>query len=149
MNVKIILFLLFSIACFSQQKGDAKLDWIEKSEISFNSYSCTVPHFKSENFNFNNSNKSILFALNLPQNAPIDESSLQITNIVFETISQSQLGDLNLKAIPNSINATIKQTIARDKVFAFLSLSPIIKDANGYKKVLSFSYYFSDSPESR
>ena len=144
-----LLFIFFSIACFSQQKGGVKLDWVDKSEIAFGSYKINVPQIKSENFSFNNSNNSILYNLNLPQSSEIDENSLQITNVVFETISQSQLGDLNIKSIPNTINASIKTTIARDKVFAFLSLSPILKDADGFKKILSFSYYFSNNTISR
>ncbi len=148
MKIK-LLFLFFTIVCYSQQKGDVRLDWVDNSTISFNSYKFIVPQFKSENFTFNSSNKSILFTLNLNQSAEIDENSLQITNVVFETISQSQLGDLNIKSIPNSINASVKNTIARDKVFAFLSLSPIIKETDGYKKIVSFSYYFSNSNISR
>ena len=108
MKVKFLLFLLFSIACFSQQKGDVKLDWIEKTEISFNTYALVFPKFKSENFTFNSANKAIFYTINLPQSTQVDENSLQITNIIFEPISLSQLGDLNIKAIPNSINATIK-----------------------------------------
>ena len=149
MKVKFLLFLLFSVACFSQQKGDVKLDWIEKSEISFNSYKFIVPQFKSENFTFESSNKSLFFTLNLPQTVELDENSLQITNVVYENISQSQLGDLNINAIPNTIKATLKTTIAREKIYAFLSLSPIIKDNLGFKKILSFSYYFSKSNISR
>jgi hypothetical protein len=149
MKGKLILLMLFSVACFGQQKGDVILTWIDKSEISFGTYKVNVPQFKSENFSFNGSNNSIHYSLNLPQSSEIDENSLQITNVVFETISQSQLGDLNIKSIPNAINARIKTTIARDKIFAFLSLSPIIKDAEGFKKLLSFSYYFSNSSSSR
>jgi hypothetical protein len=148
MKIK-LLFIFFSIVCYSQQKGDVNLDWVDNSEISFNTYTFIVPQFKSENFTFNNSSKAILYTLNLPQTAEIDENSLQITNVAFESISQSQLGDLNIKSIPNSINASVKNTIARDKVFAFLSLSPIIKEADGYKKIVSFSYYFSNSSISR
>ena len=149
MKGKLILLMLFSVACFGQQKGDVILTWIDKSEISFGTYKVNVPQFKSENFSFNGSNYSINYSLNLPQSSEIDENSLQITNVVFETIPQSQLGDLNIKSIPNTINAKIKTTIARDKVFAFLSLSPIIKDVEGFKKLLSFSYYFSNSSSSR
>ena len=149
MKVKFLLFLLFSIACFSQQKGDVKLDWIEKTEISFNTYALVFPKFKSENFTFNGANKAIFYTINLPQSTQVDENSLQITNIIFEPISQSQLGDLNIKAIPNSINATIKQTIARDKIFAYLSLSPIIKEGDEFKKIRSFSYYFLNSSVSK
>ena len=148
MKIK-LLFLFFTIVCNSQQKGDVRLDWVDNSTISFNSYKFIVPQFKSENFTFNCYNKSILYSLNLPQSDEIDENSLQITNVVFETISQSQLGDVNIKSIPNTINASVKNTIARDKIFAFLSLSPIINEADGYKKIVSFSYYFSNSSISR
>ncbi|MFD0778307.1 hypothetical protein ACFQZF_07410 [Flavobacterium myungsuense] len=47
---------------------------------------------------------------------------------------------MNLKVIPNSINASIKNLKARNNYFAILTLSPIIKDANGFKKVKSFTY---------
>ena len=149
MKVKFLFFLLFYVACFSQQKGDVKLDWIEKSEISFNSYKFIVPQFKLENLTFESSSKSLFYTLNLPQTVEIDENSLQITNVIYENISQSQLGDLNINAIPNTINAKLKTTIARDKIYAFIILSPIIKDNSGFKKILSFSYYFSKSKISR
>ena len=145
MKVKNLIFFLFSFACFAQQKGDVSLNWVEKSKISFGSYSVIVPQFKSDNFTFVTANNSLLFQLNLPQTSEIDENSLQISNIVYEAISEFQLGELNILAIPKTINATVKNTFARDKIFAFLSFSPIVKGTDGFKKVVSFSYNFSNS----
>ena len=52
MKVKFLIFILFSVACFAQQKGDVTLTWVDKSEISFGTYKVNVPQFKSENFTF-------------------------------------------------------------------------------------------------
>jgi hypothetical protein len=134
---------LFTFTCFAQQKGEVTLEWIEKTEISYGTHKINAPRFKSENFYLDSYKKELFFNLNLPQPASIDENSLQITNVVYEPILASQLGDLSIAAIPNSINATLRNGNARDKKFAFLSLSPIIKDASGFKKIKSFTYGFS------
>ena len=149
MKVKFIFFLFISIATFSQQKGNITLLWSEKSELSFGSYKYNIPQIKSENFSFDNSKKAVFYNLNLPQTGIIDENSLQITNVIYEDISIAELGDLNSKNIPNSINASLKSTLSRDKIFAFISISPIIKNEDGFKKVISFSYNFSNNITSR
>jgi hypothetical protein len=145
MKVKFLFFLLFSIVTFSQQKGDVSLVWTQNSEFSVGDNKYKIPYIKSENFTFDNFNKAVYYNINLPQLDLVAENSLQITNVVYEDISTSELGDLNSKNIPNSIKASLKSTLSRDKIYAFLSISPIIKNAEGYKKVISFSYYFSNN----
>jgi hypothetical protein len=149
MKVKFIFFLFISIATFSQQKGNVSLRWTEKSELSFGSYKYNIPQIISENFSFDNSKRTVFYNLNLPQTEIIDENSLQISNVVYQDISIAELGDINIKNIPNSISASLKSTLSRDKIFAFISISPIIKNEDGFKKVISFSYYFSNNIASR
>lgn len=149
MRVKFLFFIFFSITTFSQQKGSISIQWSEKSELSYGNFKYNVPQIKSENFSFDISKRVISFNLNLAQTGLIDENSLQISNIIYEDISVGELGDLNLKNIPNSINASLKSIISRDKIFAFISISPIIKNENSYKKVISFTYNFSNSTTSR
>jgi hypothetical protein len=149
MKVKFIFFLFISIAAFSQQKGNITLLWSEKSELSYGPFKYYIPQIKSENFSFDNSKRAVFYSLNLPQTGIIDENSLQITNVIYEDISIADLGDLNSKNIPNSINASLKSSLSRDKIFAFISISPIIKKEDGYKKVISFSYNFSNNIASR
>jgi len=149
MKVKFLILVFVSIATFSQQKGDVSIVWSEKSEYSFGSNKFNIPQIKSENFSFDNSKKAIFYNLNLPQQELIDENSLQITNVIFKEISTSELGDLNSKNIPNSIKASLKSSISREKIYAHLSLSPIIKEGDGFKKVVSFSYYFTNNKNQR
>ena len=149
MKVKFLFFLFFSIATFSQQKGDISFVWTEKSPFSFGSNKYNIPQIKSENFHFDGFKKSIFYSLNLPQTESIDENSLILTNIVLEDISISELGDLNINNIPNSINTSLKSTISRDKIYAFIRFSPIIKNGDGFQKIVSFSYSFSNNSTSR
>ena len=149
MKVKFLFFLFISMTTFSQQKGNVSLVWSEKFEYSFSSFKFNIPQIKSDSFVFDSYKRAIYYNLNLPQSELFDENSLQITNVIYDDISVSELGDLNLKNIPNSINASLKSTISRDKIFAFISLSPIIKINDRYKKVVSFSYYFSNNYNSR
>ena len=149
MKVKFLILVFISIATFSQQKGEVSIVWTEKSEYSFGSNKFNIPQIKSENFSFDNSKKAIYFNLNLPQSELIDENSLQITNVVFKEISTAELGDLNQNSIPISIKASVKSSISRDKTYAYLSLSPIIKEGGSFKKVVSFSYYFSNNKSLR
>ena len=55
------------------------------------------------------------------------------------------MGDLSLENIPEKPNETLKTTISRDTKQTFLSLSPIIKEGNSYKRIRSFSYSTSSS----
>lgn len=149
MKVKFLFFVFVSIAAFSQQKGDVSLVWSEKSEFFFSAFKFNIPQIKSSNFTFDSSKRAVFYSLNLPQSEAFDENSLQITNVVYETISTSDLGDLNTNAIPNSIKASLKSSVSRDEIFAYISLSPIIKNADGYQKVVSFSYSFSNTTNFR
>lgn len=149
MKVKFLILVLVSIASFSQQKGDVSIVWSEKSEYSFGSNKYNIPQIKSENFSFDNSKQAIFYNLNLPQSELIEENSLQITNVIFKDISVGELGDLNPKNIPTSIKASLRSSFSRDKIYSYLSLSPIIKEGDGFKKVVSFSYYFSNNRNSK
>jgi len=137
--------VLFSCLSFAQQRGDVVINWSEKQEVNYGDYKAIVPLFSMENFHFNTSKKEIFFDLKLPQSTDIAENSLQITNIVYEPMTAAQLGSLSTKAIPGQINATLHNLRARDKITALITLSPIIKDGTGYKKIKSFTYSFNAS----
>lgn len=147
MKKKITLIIsLIYISCFGQHTGTVTLQWIKKSEISFETYKVSTPQFKSESFYLDASRKEIFLKLNFPVSEATDEKSLEISNTIYETISNEQLGDLSIVNIPSQLNATIKNSNARDQKFTLLSLSPIIKDVKGFKKLISFSYSFNNKP---
>lgn len=134
------LLLLVCFVTSAQQRGDVVLEWIDNTEISYGDYKIKIPQFKSESFYYDEAKKQVFFNLKVPQSQAVDASALQITNIVYESISAMQLGELKPANLPTNTNAVLKSYKARDKFFAFISLSPIIKDGSGYKRIKSFTY---------
>jgi len=137
--------VLISVVCAGQQQGNVTLQWTDDSEIAYDTYKVRIPQFNADNFNYNNFTKEIFFNLKLPQSASVDKNSLQLTNVIFESVSVAQLGDLKISTIPTAINATIKNIKARDKFLALITLSPIIKDGTGFKRIKSFTYIITPS----
>jgi hypothetical protein len=132
--------ILFSYMSFAQQKSDVILEWTDNAQIAFGDTKVTIPQINSEGFNYNNYSKAIFFNIKVPVSAPVDANSVQISNVVFETIVQSQLGELKASSLPSVFKPIIKSIHARDQYFALMSLSPIIKEGNTLKRIKSFSY---------
>ena len=94
---------------------------------------------------FDTTKKIITFQIKLAESGSSNGNSVSLTNIIYETISITDLGDLTLENIPGKPNETLKTVSARDKRQTFLSLFPIIKDGNSYKRIKSFSYSTNNS----
>jgi len=145
-NFFTLLFLLLCLFVKAQQSGSVSIVWIENSNYPFSDFKVSIPQFQSDSFNFDLVKKEIIFAQKISIESMVDESSLKISNIVFEAISENELGDLDKVNIKNSLNPSIKNIISRDKISAMITFSPIIKDENGYKKVLSLTYTYNKLP---
>lgn len=146
MKQALILYLfLIPILAFSQINGDFTMDWQPKKEMSFGDFKTNIPYFTGNSFRYDISKKSITLLLNLSQSGNPNTSSVQISNIVYESISISDLGDLSVVNIPEKPNETLKNVSSRDKKQIFLSLSPIIKEGNSFKRIRSFSYNLVNS----
>ncbi|WP_338407850.1 type IX secretion system sortase PorU [uncultured Flavobacterium sp.] len=142
-KIFLIYILLIPLASFAQNKGAVTIEWLEKKEMFFGDFKINVPQFIGNSYSYDASKKSLSYILNLEESAPIDENSLQITNVVYEDVSDAQLGDLSRENIPKMIQKSIKVNESRDIKQTFLVLSPIIKDKLGFKRIKSFSYSLS------
>ena len=136
---------LIPLASFAQIREDITLEWLEKKEISFGNYTNNVPQFSGNNYFYDISKKMIFYNLEIKEVVSFNKNDLQITNITYEPLTVSQLGELTLENIPKNPNASLKITNSRDLKQAFLWLSPIIKDDFGYKRIKSFSYSIKNS----
>ncbi|GIZ08542.1 type IX secretion system sortase PorU [Flavobacterium sp. UMI-01] len=139
---KLLFFsiVLISFLTSAQTKGDVIVNWLDKTEMNYGQSKVNIPQFTGAIFQFDNVNRTIQLSVKLPENSAFDENDFQISNIRYESLSLAQLGDLDSNKIPNSIVQTITTTIARDIPQSFLTLSPIIKDDFGFKKIISFTY---------
>ena len=97
------LFLFSGVLVFAQQSKNITVDWIDKTNYSFGEYKVNVPVFNTDSYNFDFAKKEIVFTSKVEISDLIDESSLMISDIVYEVILESQLGDLKKENIKNSI----------------------------------------------
>jgi hypothetical protein len=141
MKRALILYLfLLPFISFSQINGSLTLDWQNKKEMAFGDLQIKIPFFSGSSFRYDTTKKSITLLLNLNESGYSNSNSIQITNVAYENISIADLGDLALENIPEKLNETLKTTLSRDKRQTFLSLSPILREGNSFKKLKSFSY---------
>ncbi|WP_369407161.1 type IX secretion system sortase PorU [Seonamhaeicola sediminis] len=127
---------------FSQQK-QYNLDWDGVKTISGSNFKLEIPSFNTHHFSYS-FDEGLLFTDQWEANGMINETSASVSNVSYETISKNELKDIDLTTIPNNLEYDLKNSIGRNKTFAFFQLSPIIKDASGnYKKVTSFQLNYS------
>ncbi len=141
MKQALILYLfLLPILGFSQINGSFTIDWQGKKEMSFGDFKIAIPYFSGNGFRYDTTKKSITLLLNLSESNYSANASVQLSNIIYEAISVNDLGDLIPENIPEKPNETLKTTSSRDQRQIFLSLSPIVREGNSFKRIRSFSY---------
>jgi hypothetical protein len=144
---KIATYLLFFICLYSfgQTKGDIAIKWTPKSPLNIGYQKLKVPQFDPNHFQYDSSTNRIYFVFQTPIASEINEKSLQISNIVYEEITENELGDLALSSIPNAPNAAAQNLKSKNDLYVSILLSPIVKTGNTVKKITSFSYTLSTS----
>ena len=138
--ITICLLFLSTFLVKAQEQGNASLNWTEKKEMSYGSFSYMVPQFNAQHYEFDAYSKTLSYSLLIVLNMKINENAIQITNLVFEPISESQLGDIAIKNIPSTFKSTFKSHNAREKYYGKITLTPIVKEGNSFKKLISFTY---------
>ncbi|NDI98462.1 type IX secretion system sortase PorU [Flavobacterium sp. LaA7.5] len=145
----ILLYSLFSLTSFGQQSGVFTLEWKDNVPSFIGDVAVTLPEFQSEYMYYDADDRQLFFSNNIPVTAAVNPNSLRITNVVYESITPSQLGDISDAKIGNAPNAAVSAIKSRDDWYAKLKLSPIIKEGSGYKRIKSFSYSFTFNAQQR
>lgn len=142
-KITFLLLLLNFYVSFAQQRNTVSIEWIDNSGIYSEQIQIKAPIFKSSSFQYDYGQKAVFFNLKVPVSGFADESSLQITDIIYETISREQLGDLKVASIPTTIKASITNMSNPASQKAVIQLSPIIKSGTAFQRIKSFSYSFT------
>lgn len=135
-----IFLIIVPFIAFAQIKGEVVIEWREDNEMFFGNNKISIPNFVGNSFNYDSSKNAISFILNLNSSTLSYGNSIQLSDVIYESIDKSQLGDLDLTTIPKNLSEYLHINESRDLMQSFLILSPIIKDAIGFKRILSFSY---------
>ena len=99
-QVLILYLFLLPFISFSQINGDFTLDWQNKKEMSFGDSKLKIPYFSGNSFRYDTTKKSIILLLNLTESGYSNYNSIQIFNVIYESVSTADLGDLSLENIP-------------------------------------------------
>lgn len=144
---KLLLITLSLISFFlnGQTIDNNNIEWLEKKEMFFGNTKISIPSFNGNQFHYDTEKKILFYTLNLKGSYAYDKNDVLISNINYESVSKEQLGDLQLENIPTTIASTIQNFKSRGSIESFLTLSPIIKDSYGYKRIKSFSYTINNS----
>lgn len=143
------IVLLFVSVVFAQQTENVSINWNSNFNFDTGESIIKIPQFDLEHLNVDVSQKKIQFRKLVSVTSNTLASSLIITNLNLQTISEAELHDLNKAVIPSSIDAKLEVVRARDDFKGIISVNPIIKEGNVYKKLISFTYSFQNSTASR
>ncbi len=143
----LLLTILTHLIVFSQQKSFV-INWEGDKTISTESFSLKVPAFNQENFNYSLTD-GLQFISQWSISQLVDENSVEITNVSYGVISKNELKGLNLQTVPKSLRLKLENSIARDKRYAFLTVSPIINENGVYKKVTAFTVSYRTNNNAR
>ncbi|WP_282136690.1 type IX secretion system sortase PorU [Seonamhaeicola maritimus] len=140
----ILIFLFVTLVGFSQQKT-YRIVWGDAQTISGANFKFEIPSFNKEYFTYSFVD-GLLFTDQWTSNNAINEGSVVLSNVSYATMSKRELADLDLTTIPSEIKFSLKNSIARNKQYAYFQMSPIIRDANGgFKKVIAFQINYDTS----
>ena len=143
------LFLICLNGLFAQKSNTISINWNSKKAYVIGETTYTIPQFENANFIYDPATAAVFYALKNENASTVSEDNFEISNLITAEIQNSDLGDLNLKSVPNAINFFVRNVIARDENSIYISFSPIIKENGIYKKVLSLSYSLKPAESNR
>lgn len=141
-NLLLIFCVLLGLVGFAQQKNDIVLEWKEPSPVQVGDTTVVLPQFQGKYMQYDTSRRQLSFSYTFATAGAVNPESLQLDNIIYESVTAGQLGQLSTNNLPTTVNATIGASLARSDWYAVLRLAPIIKDASGYKRLKSFSFSY-------
>ncbi|APY08936.1 peptidase C25 [Winogradskyella sp. J14-2] len=141
-NCFVLISTLFFFFTFAQQK-QFTIDWNGDKVLETSYGKITVPSFNEKYFSYDDKNGLLFFTQWDAASGYVDENSVTISNISYETISQAALKNLKTNLIPKSVKYNFRNTNARNKLSYYFEISPIINDKGIYKKVKSFTVNYN------
>src|SRR5690606_9995082 len=139
-----ILIFINSVV-FSQNQREITLQWegFREEKVASELY-LKFPFFSNRSFDIDLERREIFYREAFESTSMIDQNSVT-TNVVYESLSESELFGLDKNKIPTDVNVKIKSVKARDKIMSVLTFSPIVKQGGSYKKVKKLVVNFSSS----
>ena len=141
----LILLTLFSYTIVFSQQKKFSLNWSDNKTIVADTYSKVIPYFfPVENYNYS-LNEGLRFSAQWKTNSYVNENTVTIGNVKYAPIAKSELKDLDIKLVPNSLKYSLKNATARGENYLVLNVSAIVNNNGVYNKVTSFTVNYNNS----
>ena len=141
-NCSIFVLIMFGLFAFGQQK-QFNIEWNGDKVLETEYGKITIPGFDEKHFSYDDKNGLMFFSQWDADRGFVDENSVTLSNVVYETITQNSLKNLSTNLVPNSVKFNFYNTNARDKRGYYFQISPIVKDRGVYKKIKSFTINYN------
>jgi len=141
-NCSVFILTILGLFAFAQQK-QFNIEWSGEKILETEYGKIVVPSFAEQHFSYDDKNGLLFFSQWDSNGGYVDENSVTLSNITYETITQSDLKNLNTNLIPKSPKFNFYNTNARDKRGYYFEISPIINDRSIYKKIKSFTVNYN------
>lgn len=143
-NCSVFILMIMGLFAFGQQK-QFNIEWNDDKVLETEYGKIIVPGFSEQHFSYDNKNGLKFFSQWNSNGGYVDENSVTLSNVTYETITQSGLRNLNTNLIPKSPKYNFYNTNARDKSGYYFEISPIINDRGVFKKIKSFTINYNFS----
>ena len=143
MRFFLILFVCIAASAAWAQSKNVVLKWEDKPFAVSEDSSLLLPQFNTANFNYNAAEKRIQYVAVEKDQSYAAESSLQVSNVQYQTIDISKYKGINANNVPSQLNASIRTFNGRGTLYTRFQFNPVIKEGNVYKRVVSLSYQYA------
>lgn len=145
--LKFLLF--FSLHIFAQNSEKITINWTDTDYVFTESNKIKIPNFQAENFIYSDEFSTVTYSKKWKSNSFALENSATISSVLYENITESQLGNLKKSSLKQIITLNIGNSNARDENYIELNFNPIIIENNQIKRAtfIEISYQNSSYPE--
>ncbi|WCO01014.1 type IX secretion system sortase PorU [Psychroserpens ponticola] len=137
----LLFFIVYNVFAFAQQK-QFSIQWDGTRILETPTFQVELPAFNKENFSYSDS-EGLFYVSQWEINTLLNEKSLTLSNVSYVTMSSNDLKALSKDLIPNAPKVKLSNSVDRNKISAFLKISPIINDNGVFKKITSFTINYS------
>ena len=133
-NSSIFILIMLGFFAFGQQK-QFNIEWNGDKVLETEYSKIIVPGFDQKHFSYDSKNGLLFFSQWDSSGGLVDENSVTLSNVAYETITQSDLKNLSVNLIPETVKFNFYNTNARGKRGYYIQVSPIINDRGAFKKI--------------
>jgi len=146
MRIIVFITLILISSNFFSQSSQIDINWVGDEQYNIANKSLIVP--KSKDFKNNYSYGDFYrIVKQWESDRIIDESSVEISNIIYSDIDISEFNGLKKINFSKEPSFKFNSSVSKNITFSFLELDPVIFEDGKYKKVESFvvNYRYSEN----